>query len=178
MTEYAGPRTVATNASAPPPVASDGRISVPEPALDVMRTDARRGYPEEVCGILIGRVDGSERTIERVIPVENARQDERARRYVIDADVLRRVEAEATDNGLDVIGFYHSHPDHPAVPSTFDREHSWPWYTYIILSVRSGDVVDTRAWQLSDDRSRFRQITVVHPETSPRNQPQKRGCNP
>jgi proteasome lid subunit RPN8/RPN11 len=108
-----------------------------------------------------------------VIPVENARTEERARRYVIDADVLRRVEREATDNGLDVIGFYHSHPDHPAVPSTFDREHSWPWYTYIILSVRSGDVVDTRAWQLSDDRSRFRQITVVHPVTSPRNQPQK-----
>jgi proteasome lid subunit RPN8/RPN11 len=170
MTEYAGPRTVATNASAPPPAASDGRISVPEPAFDVMCTDARRGYPEEVCGILIGQVDGSERTIERVIPVENARQDERARRYVIDADVLRRVEGEATDNGLDVIGFYHSHPDHPAVPSTFDREHSWPWYTYIILSVRSGAVVDTRAWQLSDDRSRFRQITVT---SSTRNQPQK-----
>ena len=163
MTEYASPRTVATNASASPPAA----------ALDVMRTDARRGYPEEVCGILIGQVDGSERTIERVIPVENARQEERTRRYIIDADILRRVEAEATDSGRDVIGFYHSHPDHPAVPSAFDREHSWPWYTYIILSVRSGDVVDTRAWELSDDRSRFRQIIVIHPETSPRNQPQK-----
>jgi proteasome lid subunit RPN8/RPN11 len=128
-------------------------------AVEVMHDDARRGYPEEVCGILIG-TDAGHRIILDAVPVANARQDERTRRYVIDAETLRRVEREAEGEGLSVIGFYHSHPDHPAVPSAFDREHSWPWYTYVIVAVRDGRVADTRAWQLAGDRAHFTETGI------------------
>lgn len=145
--------------------ASGTIVAIPVAAIDLMKQEARRGYPEEVCGVLAGRVENGMRNVARAIPVDNARVDERARRYVIDADTLRRIERQLESEGLDVIGFYHSHPDHPAVPSTFDRDHSWPWYTYVILAIRSGEFVAARAWQLADDRSHFDETDIVDPET-------------
>jgi proteasome lid subunit RPN8/RPN11 len=135
----------------------------------IVLEEAARGYPEEVCGVLVGREvraasdDGhgaGVRVVERVVPVTNVRQDQRERRYVIDAPTVRRVEREAEADGLAVIGFYHTHPDHPAVPSEFDREHSWPWYTYIIVSVRDGEAADARAWRLLADRTGFEEETI------------------
>jgi proteasome lid subunit RPN8/RPN11 len=125
-----------------------------------IRQTARQGYPEEVCGVLLGsHAEGAERRIVRVVPVANARADERARRYLIPAGALRDIESTARRDGLDVLGFYHSHPDHPAVPSTYDREHSWPWYTYVIVSVAANQAV-ARAWRLADDRSAFQEEEI------------------
>jgi proteasome lid subunit RPN8/RPN11 len=129
--------------------------------LDAMRVHAAGGYPEEICGVLLGRDSGSDgRTIDRIVRVANARTEERGRRYTIPAESLRDIERDARADGLDVIGFYHSHPDHPAEPSVYDREHSWPWYTYVIVSVQAGDPVDLRAWRLQEDRSGFEEERV------------------
>lgn len=114
-----------------------------------------RAYPEEGCGALLGRDEGERRLIERVAPFENRREDSRHNRYLIAPEQLLVVERDARAAGLDVLGFYHSHPDHPAMPSAFDLEHAWPYYSYLIVSVVNGRPADARAWRLVADRSRF-----------------------
>ena len=71
-----------------------------------------------------------------------------------------QAESEATKAGLDMIGIYHSHPDHPNVPSEFDREYALPWYVYFITSVEDGTAIDTRCWRLLDDRSGFEENLI------------------
>lgn len=130
--------------------------------LRAIRGEAERGYPEEICGVLIGRDgEGQAREVVRSLAVANARSTERARRYLIDAGALLAAERAAAAEDLEIIGFYHSHPDHPALPSEFDREHSWPYYTYLIVSVRTGRAEEARAWRLSDDRSGFMEEDIA-----------------
>ncbi len=114
-----------------------------------------RVYPEEGCGVLVGRDEGDRRIVERVVVFENQREDSRGNRYLITPEQILVAEREARDEGLDVLGFFHSHPDHPASPSAFDLEHAWPYYSYLIVSVERGRVTDARAWRLTPDRSRL-----------------------
>lgn len=114
-----------------------------------------RAYPEEGCGVLVGRDEGTWRVVERVVVFENQRTDSRRNRYLITPEQLLVVEREARQEGLDVVGFFHSHPDHPAFPSAFDLEHAWPYYSYLIVSVADGRVGEARAWRLAADRARF-----------------------
>ena len=101
----------------------------------------------------------------RLVGAENEREDEnRHNRYLIPPEVILRTEREARADGLDVVGYYHSHPDHPSRPSDFDRDHAWPGYSYLIVSVREGRARDERSWRLSDDRSRFDEEPIHCPE--------------
>lgn len=130
--------------------------------LETIERHAARAYPEECCGVLIGRPasgDG-EGAVERVLSVDNEREDSRHNRYLIPPETVLRAQREARSLGLDVLGYYHSHPDHPAVPSDFDREHAWPGLSYVIAAVEEGDVVATRSWRLTDDRERFEEETL------------------
>jgi proteasome lid subunit RPN8/RPN11 len=77
---------------------------------------------------------------------------------------VRVVEDAAARGGLDVLGFYHSHPDHPAIPSAFDRDHAWPWYTYVIVPVEGGEAGAPRAWQLKQDRHHFDEVRLLPKE--------------
>jgi proteasome lid subunit RPN8/RPN11 len=132
-----------------------------------LRSEARLSYPEECCGALLGRAGGDATPeVARAVPIYNGRADQRERRYLIGPDEVRVLEDAADRAGLDVLGFYHSHPDHPAVPSTFDQDHAWPWYTYVIVPVAEGEPGDPRAWKLSSDRSEFREVRVL--KRSPR----------
>jgi proteasome lid subunit RPN8/RPN11 len=81
------------------------------------------------------------------------RRTDNPHRYLIEPDDLRRVEAELRSEGLEVLGCYHSHPDHPAAPSAFDLEHAWPWYSYVIVRVDQGRAAELTSWVLEDDRS-------------------------
>lgn len=137
-----------------------------------IRKHARKGYPEETCGFLLGQVGqgpfGQEpRVIEAMIPVPNQQQDERRRRFLMGPEAFREAERRALEEGLDVVGVYHSHPDHPAVPSEVDRKHAWPWYSYLIIAVTKGEPGPIRAWQLEEDRSDFREETLEVPEVGP-----------
>lgn len=143
-----------------------GSIHVPAGVVATMRTHATETYPEECCGGLLGTSgtaadgDGAVRVV-RCIAVRNARSDERERRYLIGPELVNTFEREADASGLELIGFYHSHPDHPARPSAFDRDHAWPWYTYIIVPVESGVANAPRAWRLGDDRESFDELQIV-----------------
>jgi proteasome lid subunit RPN8/RPN11 len=114
-----------------------------------------RDYPNETCGAMLG-VDGADsREVRALFPLTNRRDDSPRNRFSITADDFRAAERAAKQQGLELLGWYHSHPDHPARPSEFDREHAWPWYSYVIVSVANGEPRDMTSWQLADDRSRF-----------------------
>lgn len=97
--------------------------------------------------------------VSRLVPMQNRRTDD-PHRYLIAPDDLRRVEADLRSEGLEVLGCYHSHPDHPAAPSAFDLEHAWPWYSYIIVRVDQGRAAELTSWVLEDDRSIMRPESV------------------
>ena len=140
--------------------------------LALVRAHGEATYPEECCGILVGRMEKAAGAngaalarVVRLVGAENEREDEnRHNRYLIPPEVILRTEREARADGLDVVGYYHSHPDHPSRPSEFDRDHAWPGYSYLIVSVREGRARDERSWRLSDDRSRFDEEPIHSPQ--------------
>jgi proteasome lid subunit RPN8/RPN11 len=117
-------------------------------------------YPNECCGALLGRDSeiGSQDAVREVLdlfPLINRRDDSPRNRFSVTAEDVLDVDKAAQEQGLEVIGWYHSHPDHPAQPSQYDRDHAWPWYSYIIVSVQNGAPQEMTSWRLNDDRREF-----------------------
>jgi proteasome lid subunit RPN8/RPN11 len=129
-------------------------------ALAHMHTELGLAYPEEGCGVLLGRDVDAAREVLRAVALVNTLDDAKHRRYTISPDQFLAAERSAREAGLDVVGFFHSHPDHPARPSAFDLEHAWPWYSYVIVSVTHGRAADTTSWRLRDDRAAFEPETI------------------
>lgn len=125
--------------------------------VDEIRREGEQAYPAECCGVLAG-YPGEVKEVLKLVPVTNRRTDD-PHRYLIAPDDLRRIEAELRPSGLEVLGCYHSHPDHPAVPSAFDTDQAWPWYSYIIVRVDRARAAELTSWVLEDDRS------VMSPES-------------
>jgi proteasome lid subunit RPN8/RPN11 len=133
-----------------------------------IRAHGAETYPHECCGALLGR-DSSEvdkpdsendtsrpeREILSLFPLVNRSDDSPRNRFSVTSEDVLAAEKDATKHGLDVVGWYHSHPDHPARPSQYDRDHAWPWYSYIIVSVQGGAPQDMTSWRLNDDRQDF-----------------------
>ena len=121
------------------------------------------GYPDEICGFLLGtQVDGV-KTVREIVPVENnwEETEERRRRFMIAPGDFVREERRAREAGWEILGFYHSHPDHPARPSETDREAAWPGYSYLIQSVREGRAAEIHSWRLQDDREGYDEEPLV-----------------
>ena len=124
---------------------------------DEIRRHGEEEYPHECCGLLIGRFDETARKrVFETYPVSNARETEaRHNRSLILPEEYVRGERYARRLGLEVVGNYHSHPDHPAAPSQFDLDHAWPTWSYVIVSVSEGRASDLRSWEMKADRTRF-----------------------
>jgi len=123
-------------------------------------------YPFECGGMLIGHfaADGV-KTVLELLPMENAMDEsEKHNRVLITPKDVLRAERYAREKTLDVIGYYHSHPDHPARPSQFDLDHALPVWSYIIVSVEKGKAVDVRAWEMENDRSKFNEEQISKEE--------------
>ncbi|QUV83406.1 M67 family metallopeptidase [Chloracidobacterium sp. D] len=128
-----------------------------------IRAHGEADYPYECCGLLLGTfaADGRKTTVE-VMPISNAREESAKRnRFLITPQELMRGERYARSRQLDIIGFYHSHPDHPAVPSGYDLDHALPVYSYVIVSVAQGRAGEVQSWELEADRSRFNPESIV-----------------
>lgn len=143
-------------------------VLLPEAVRAAIRSEARDAYPHEACGFLLGRLpaEGGAATVRTLRPAANARSAaDRRRRYLIDPDAYRAVERESDAEGLDVVGFWHSHPDAPARPSEYDLEHAWPTVAYVIVTVSEGEPGELAAWRLADDRSGFTRLDMLirHP---------------
>jgi proteasome lid subunit RPN8/RPN11 len=112
-------------------------------------------YPHECCGALLGREENGSREILELLPLANHRDDSPRNRFEVTPEDVRLAEKRAREKRLELVGWYHSHPDHPARPSDFDRDHAWPWYSYIIVSVQSRQPREMTSWRLKDDRSDY-----------------------
>jgi proteasome lid subunit RPN8/RPN11 len=127
-----------------------------------IRSHGAETFPHECCGALLGRDPAFEekspdqpREVLALFPLVNRRDDSPRNRFAVTAEDVRQAEKAAGERGLEVVGWYHSHPDHPARPSQFDREHAWPWYSYVIVSVMAGVPAEMTSWRLNDDRGDY-----------------------
>ncbi len=148
-------------------MSDDGtRLEIPAAVLAAVAAHGERAYPEECCGVLIGRArpDGGAAVV-RAVAAENERPEEQpgelGRRYLIGAETVLRADRVARAEGLGIVGYYHSHPDHPAVPSAFDREHAWAGVSYLIVPVTAGEAGPARSWRLAGADGEFVEEAVV-----------------
>ena len=130
--------------------------------INEFQSHGEQEFPHECCGFILGNFT-KDRQGEalKYIPASNSKEENRERRFLIDPIVYQNAEDKADELGLSVISIVHSHPDHPDKPSEFDREHAWPGFSYIIISVHSGRAVSFKSWQLSQDRSHFNEEYVT-----------------
>ncbi len=123
--------------------------------IEAIKDFAQKTYPHECCGVMVGSVENGVKTVTELVPAENQRTDSPANRYLITPDLLNELEKKLKDTDRAIVGFFHSHPDVPAQPSTYDQDHAWPWYSYVIVSVNKGEAGEIHNWKLRDDRSAF-----------------------
>jgi proteasome lid subunit RPN8/RPN11 len=146
-------------------------IEVSLEQIEQIRAHAESTYPEECCGLLLGTINEQKKIVVEVRETENSWETETAEflpvttgnkgnRFSIAPAVLLRVQKEARDRHLSLIGIYHSHPDHPAIPSEFDRAIAWQQYSYIIVSVKGGRATDIRSWAI-DEVHQFQPEEIV-----------------
>ena len=136
-------------------------ITIAPRQLAEIREHGVGDYPYECCGLLLGRYTPERKIISETYPISNAREEQAKRnRFLIRPEELMHGEKYARGKGLDVVGFYHSHPDDVAVPSQYDLEHAWPTYSYIVVAVEKGSATDLRSWEMESDRSRFKEEEI------------------
>jgi proteasome lid subunit RPN8/RPN11 len=128
-----------------------------------IRTHGETAYPNECCGVLIGEVDmDGVKTAMSTLTIDNASEDgEQYHRFLITPEDMLHAEQAARAVNLDVIGFYHSHPDHPSAPSGYDKDHALPFYSYVIVSIDKGKAQILTSWELMDDRVDFIQEKII-----------------
>jgi proteasome lid subunit RPN8/RPN11 len=141
-------------------MANQAQLKISSELADKIRAHGVQTYPHECCGALLGRdTEVADRRVYREIhalyPLINRRDDSPNNRFSVTSQDVLDAEKAARQQGLEVVGWYHSHPDHPARPSQYDRDHAWPWYSYIIVSVANRVPEEMTSWRLADDRTEF-----------------------
>ena len=127
-----------------------------------IREHGQRAFPHECCGFLIGKTeDGAGRVVEAIPALNSRGEEELHNRFTITPRAFMQADKAARARKLDIVGFYHSHPNAPARPSQYDLDHAWPVYAYVIVSVLEGEPTDMTSWLLKEDRSAFDEQTIV-----------------
>ncbi len=129
----------------------DGRLALAPGVAGAIRRHGEETYPHECCGALVGRSGSA----DAIVALPNTTDEGPRRRFLVRPSDYRLAEQRAGDLGAELLGFYHSHPDHPARPSQFDLDHAWPTFAYVIVSVAAGAAADMTVWWLKDDRTIF-----------------------
>jgi proteasome lid subunit RPN8/RPN11 len=129
----------------------DARLVLAPGVAGAIRRHGEETYPHECCGALVGG-NGS---ADAVVALPNTTEEGPRRRFLVRPSDYRLAEQRAGDLGSELLGFYHSHPDHPARPSQYDLDHAWPTFAYVIVSVAAGAAADMTVWWLKDDRTIF-----------------------
>ncbi|MEM6731331.1 MAG: M67 family metallopeptidase, partial [Myxococcota bacterium] len=119
-------------------------------------------FPEECCGAMLGRDrDDGVREVVEILEIDNTKDENRERRFLIDPREVLGAEKSAREKGLDVVGIYHSHPNHPSLPSDFDRDHAMPFWSYVIVSCMDGKAATMQSWTLREDRTQFDEEELI-----------------
>jgi len=137
-------------------------LIIPRNMMDELFQMGKEAYPNEGCGFLLGTLeaDGEKRVqvLHRTTNINTSRPKDR---FEIDPREFLLIEKEAKKDGREILGFFHSHPDHPANPSQFDSEMAWPNYSYLILSVLGGNEVAARSWIFDEESRKFFEEDIV-----------------
>ena len=141
---------------------SDRRLTISAAVDQAIRRHGEETYPHECCGALVGK--GA--FVSEIVALPNTTEEGPRRRFLVRPSDYRLAESRATELGGELLGFYHSHPDHPARPSQYDLDHAWPTFAYIIVAVAAGAAADMTVWFLKDDRSIFEEGSLHHGENS------------
>ena len=142
------------------------KIRMSAELAEEIRRHGAEAYPEECCGALLGRDGTGEdkesrgREIVELLRLTNQREDSPQNRFSVAPREVIAADRAAQALGLEVVGWYHSHPDHPARPSEYDREHAWPWYSYVIVKVEKGEAREMTSWRLKEDRKEYDEETI------------------
>jgi proteasome lid subunit RPN8/RPN11 len=137
-------------------------LIIEQKPLDEMYQDALQSFPDECCGFFFGKETGEERIITHSLVVNNSKEGDKRRRFEIAPKDYLNAERFADENGLQFLGVYHSHPNHPAIPSEHDRVAAQPYFSYIIISVKENEIAGIRSWQLND-QFQFEEETIENP---------------
>ncbi|TLZ56052.1 MAG: M67 family metallopeptidase [Methanobacteriota archaeon] len=136
-------------------------VQITKSVVEAIKRHGRETYPDEGCGFLLGP-DATPRRIDEFRAARNIEAEDRDMRYRVDPAETLGLTKELSGSGREILGFYHSHPDHPARPSVTDLDRGFTWYTYVIVAVEKGRPVDLRAWSLDDrdGRRTFREVEI------------------
>ena len=137
---------------------SSQRLTITAGVDAAIRQHGQETYPHECCGALVGR-DGA---VTAVVALPNTTDEGPRRRFMVRPSDYQLAERRASELGGELLGFYHSHPDHPARPSQYDLDHAWPNFAYVIVAVAAGRAGDMTVWWLKDDRSSFEEGELQH----------------
>ena len=138
------------------------RIVVSPAVDDAIRRHGEETYPHECCGALVGQWGSGQASVTATVPLPNTTEEGPRRRFLVRPSDYRMAESRAAELGGELLGFYHSHPDHPARPSQYDLDHAWPTFAYVIVAVAAGRAGDMTVWWLKDDRSSFEEGELHH----------------
>ena len=138
------------------------RLTIAPAVAQAIRAHGRETFPHECCGALVGAAD----RVTAAVALPNTTEEGPRRRFLVRPSDYREAERRATELGGELLGFYHSHPDHPARPSQYDLDHAWPTFAYIIVSVMAGQSTDMTVWYLKEDRSTFDEGQLIYAENS------------
>jgi proteasome lid subunit RPN8/RPN11 len=141
---------------------SSQRLTITSEVDTAIRRHGQETYPHECCGALVGR-DGA---VTAIVALPNTTEEGPRRRFMVRPSDYQLAERRATALGGELLGFYHSHPDHPAQPSQYDLDHAWPTFAYIIVAVASARAEAMTVWYLQEDRSRFEEGSLSYGENS------------
>jgi proteasome lid subunit RPN8/RPN11 len=140
------------------------KVAISDAVNQAIRRHGQETYPHECCGALVGTTADAESIVADVVPLPNTTEEGPRRRFLVRASDYRLAERRAAEMGGELLGFYHSHPDHPARPSQYDLDHAWPTFAYIIVAVANGKATEMTVWFLKDDRSSFEEGSIHHGE--------------
>lgn len=141
---------------------SNRQLTIATAVDEAIRAHGQETYPHECCGALVGRDD----RVDYIVALPNTTEEGPRRRFLVRPSDYREAERRASELGGELLGFYHSHPDHPARPSQYDLDHAWPTFAYIIVAVAQGAAEAMTVWYLKDDRSSFEEGSLQHGENS------------
>jgi len=139
------------------------RLHITTAARSQMIEDAQRTFPDECCGFLFGSETDDVRTVSAITVVDNSKEGDKRRRFEIKPLDYLRAERYADENGLALLGIYHSHPNHPSMPSEHDRVAAQPYFSYVIISVYERQFRSLQSWQLNE-QSQFEEEEILKPE--------------
>ncbi|MGR3178461.1 MAG: M67 family metallopeptidase [Candidatus Anammoxibacter sp.] len=135
-------------------------IKINQKEIETIKEFVKKAYPDECCGLLVGKIAGEEREVVEIHALTNLNTERSKDRYEIDPAEYMKVDRDVSTRKLDIVGIYHSHPDHPSRPSEFDAGRAWEGYSYLIIAIANGSEFEMKSWVFHDSTKTFEEEEI------------------